>query len=617
MATIAATDYQMPIGGEWGESDGGRFDVTNPATGEVVGTAVNATADDVRARSTPPRRRSARGRRWPRSSAARILRRAADRILRRGRPHRRRDDRRAGQAAGRGPGEVVYAALVPRVVRGRGRARLRHVAASDEPAEARARAAPARRRHRGDHALELPGGDDDPQARPGARRRLHDDRQARLGDAADGARGRALHGGGRRARRRRQRHHLAPHGRRGERRCSATARVRKISFTGSTEVGKELIRRLRRPGQAPLARARRPRAVRDLRGRRPRGGRRRTRSPRSTATPARPASARTASTCSAASTTSSSRSSRARRSRAEGRQRARGGRRRSARSSTTAASTRPTSTSRTPSPRAPTSSSAASALTDGEFAGGLVLRADGARQRHRGHADLPRGDVRPGRRRHRLRHRGRGDPHGQRHGLRPGRVLPHARLRAPAARRREARLRHRRRQRRHHLVRRGAVRRHQGVRLRPRGRPAGHRRVPGRQVRLDRRRRHSEAANVRVRHEDHARRGQTPIVHRAAERQRRPDLHREPGAAFRGERGRGRSSPSSELPSSLSSATVVRPDAPPEEGGVIRSEEATPGSGGSRYAERAVSGAEGCCASSESRTRARRTTGRPRAGPRA
>ena len=70
MATIAATDYSMPIGGEWVESDGGRFDVTNPATGEVVGTAVNATADDVTPRDRRGRgRRSARGRRWPRSSA--------------------------------------------------------------------------------------------------------------------------------------------------------------------------------------------------------------------------------------------------------------------------------------------------------------------------------------------------------------------------------------------------------------------------------------------------------------------------------------------------------------------------------------------------------------------
>ena len=48
MATMAETDYQMPIGGDWGESDGGRFEVTNPATGAVVGTVVNATASSMR-----------------------------------------------------------------------------------------------------------------------------------------------------------------------------------------------------------------------------------------------------------------------------------------------------------------------------------------------------------------------------------------------------------------------------------------------------------------------------------------------------------------------------------------------------------------------------------------
>src|SRR6185436_14661691 len=71
MATIAATDYSMPIGGEWVESDGGRFDVTNPATGDVVGTAVNATAE---AALGP----------WQALAAierGRILRRASDRIL--------------------------------------------------------------------------------------------------------------------------------------------------------------------------------------------------------------------------------------------------------------------------------------------------------------------------------------------------------------------------------------------------------------------------------------------------------------------------------------------------------------------------------------------------------
>ena len=77
----------------------------------------------------------------------------------------------------------------------------------------------------------------------------------------------------------------------------------------------------------------------------------------------------------------------------------------------------------------------------------------------------------------------------ERHRLRPRRVLPHPRLRPPAAGRREARLRHRRRQHRHHLGRQRAVRRRQGVGLRPRGRLGRHRRVPDGQVRLRRRRR--------------------------------------------------------------------------------------------------------------------------------
>src|SRR6195952_522756 len=81
MATIAKSDYQMPIGGEWVESEGGRFDVTNPATGEVVGSAVNAAVDDVKraidaaAEALGP---------WKALAAierARILRRASARIL--------------------------------------------------------------------------------------------------------------------------------------------------------------------------------------------------------------------------------------------------------------------------------------------------------------------------------------------------------------------------------------------------------------------------------------------------------------------------------------------------------------------------------------------------------
>ena len=181
MATIAANDYQMPIGGEWGESDGGRFDVTNPATGEVVGTAVNATADDVtRAIDAAERGARRRGRRWPRSSARASCARAADRILAEADHIAGVMTDEQGKPLAEAQGRGRLRRLVPRVVRGRGRAHLRHDAAAHEPAEARARAAPARRRHRRDHALELPGRDDDPQARPGPRGRLHDDRQARL-----------------------------------------------------------------------------------------------------------------------------------------------------------------------------------------------------------------------------------------------------------------------------------------------------------------------------------------------------------------------------------------------------------------------------------------------------
>ncbi len=48
--TQTRRDERLLIGGEWVEATGsGRFDVTNPANGEVVGSTPDATADDVRA----------------------------------------------------------------------------------------------------------------------------------------------------------------------------------------------------------------------------------------------------------------------------------------------------------------------------------------------------------------------------------------------------------------------------------------------------------------------------------------------------------------------------------------------------------------------------------------
>ena len=272
MATMAATDYQMPIGGEWGDSDGGRFEVTNPATGAVVGTAVNATADDVRRAIDAAEEALGPWQALAALERGRILRRAADRILAEADHIAGVMTDEQGKPLAEAKGEVVYAASFLEWFAGEAERVYGMTLPPHEPAEARARAAPAGRRHGRDHALELPGRDDDAQARPGPRGGLHDDRQARLGDAADGARGRALHGGGRRARRRRQRHHLAPHRRRGERAVQRSARAQDLVHR--LDRGRQGAHpRLRRPGQAPLARARRPRAVRRLRGRRHRGRR--------------------------------------------------------------------------------------------------------------------------------------------------------------------------------------------------------------------------------------------------------------------------------------------------------------------------------------------------------
>ena len=73
----------------------------------------------------------------------------------------------------------------------------------------------------------------------------------------------------------------------------------------------------------------------------------------------------------------------------------------------------------------------------------------------------------------------------QRHALRTGRLFLLARSLACLARRRAPRMRHRRHQRRSHLVRGGTVRRHQGIRAAGAKVPGtGMRRLPGHQVRL-------------------------------------------------------------------------------------------------------------------------------------
>ena len=100
---------------------------------------------------------------------------------------------------------------------------------------------------------------------------------------------------------------------------------------------------------------------------------------------------------------------------------------------------------------------------------GSVLPAVRTRRRDRGHGHELRGDVRPGRRDCALRNRGRSDPDRQRHPLRPRGLLllPGSGAGEPGGR--GARVRDRRRQHRAHLDRGRAVRRGQGVGNRARG----------------------------------------------------------------------------------------------------------------------------------------------------
>jgi acyl-CoA reductase-like NAD-dependent aldehyde dehydrogenase len=79
-------DARMYVDGKWVDAiDGGRFEVLNPATGEVVATVPDAQPADVELAVDAARRTFDEGRWWPRSSErerGRILLRAAE-IVRR------------------------------------------------------------------------------------------------------------------------------------------------------------------------------------------------------------------------------------------------------------------------------------------------------------------------------------------------------------------------------------------------------------------------------------------------------------------------------------------------------------------------------------------------------
>ena len=117
----------------------------------------------------------------------------------------------------------------------------------------------------------------------------------------------------------------------------------------------------------------------------------------------------------------------------------------------------------------------AKVLTGGALdkAGPAVLPPVSRGRRDPRYGDRARGDFRPRRRSGALRHRGRRGSARQRHAVRARRLSVQPEFEPRLACRREARCRHGRRQRRHLLQRGRAVRWRQAIRSRPRGRRRG------------------------------------------------------------------------------------------------------------------------------------------------
>jgi succinate-semialdehyde dehydrogenase/glutarate-semialdehyde dehydrogenase len=111
MAVITGRDERLLIGGRWTESGSGEtFDVVNPANGEVVGSVPNADVADVEAAIDAAAAALEGWRAAPAIERARVLRRAAETI------RERKDDIAAVMTAEQGKplaeaaGEVDYAA---------------------------------------------------------------------------------------------------------------------------------------------------------------------------------------------------------------------------------------------------------------------------------------------------------------------------------------------------------------------------------------------------------------------------------------------------------------------------------------------------------------------------
>ncbi len=174
---------QCYIDGGWcAADDGGTIAVTNPASGETLGTVPSAGAAETR------RAIQAANAAWPawRAKTAReraaILRKWSELMMANQEDLGAADDGRAGQAADRIARRDRLRGIVHRVVRRRRAPHLRRHDPRPPGRQADRRAEGADRRVGRDHAVELPGRDDHAQGRRRAGRRLPDGAEARERD---------------------------------------------------------------------------------------------------------------------------------------------------------------------------------------------------------------------------------------------------------------------------------------------------------------------------------------------------------------------------------------------------------------------------------------------------
>ncbi len=211
---------KMFIDGKWvGAANGATYAVPNPATEETIGTAPDATVDDMQRAIAAARRAFDEGP-WTRSTRAdrvRALTAIADGMERRKEEMRQLLIAEAGAALhharrSRSSSRSSCCATTPSWrsrSTSRSRCRPRRPGPDGAAAQLRHRVPPAGRRLRAHPDLELPALRHRAEARAGARHRLHDGLQAVAVGAAHQPAARRDHRRGRPAARRRQLRHRA------------------------------------------------------------------------------------------------------------------------------------------------------------------------------------------------------------------------------------------------------------------------------------------------------------------------------------------------------------------------------------------------------------------------